>query len=145
MEHRRFMYDIASDNWVCHSRLNSTSSHSPSSDTMSLSSLSLATNGSTSSTPPTFLDKPKCDRSGLGKLWRRYWTCFSVKKSKPKPEEKSTRGHCNGSAHDSSYSAMGSEERDEHLKAVVSYCNNSKGLRDPDENLLVSRSPSSQI
>ncbi|KAK3210572.1 hypothetical protein Dsin_015278 [Dipteronia sinensis] len=85
-----------------------------------------ATNSYTSSTPPTSFDKPKGDKSGFRKLLGRYWMCFGPTKPKQKFADKSTKGHSNEAGHDNSYCAMSPEERDENLKAVISYCNDSK-------------------
>ncbi|XVF88673.1 hypothetical protein PTKIN_Ptkin19aG0069300 [Pterospermum kingtungense] len=102
-------------------------------DTMSpVSSLS---NTMAFATPSSPLEKSRKSHGGRS-IWRamkQLFSCYNPVRSNPKSKQKlSKENSASISIHmraspspDHSYSAMNAEERDENLKAVITYCNRS--------------------
>ncbi|OMO67357.1 hypothetical protein CCACVL1_20579 [Corchorus capsularis] len=144
-------YDVSKGSWVLSPVASSSMNKTPQNPEYSKSfdiPLSFNSRSSTDNMPPfsplshsqTFpqpsaTGKSRKSQWGFWKAMKQYLTCYNPVRSKTKNKQKSrSKGKSAAAAKTSSvhsaspshaYSAMNAEERDENLKAVITYCNKS--------------------
>ncbi|XP_021277445.1 uncharacterized protein LOC110411559 [Herrania umbratica] len=130
-------HGASNDAWVLSpnsSSRNKTLQH-PRASTDTISSFSPLSNALMFATPSPAAESRKSHAS-FWKAVKQYLTCYSPARSKPKSKQQSSKGdsvaasktsstHSVRASPDHAYSAMSAEERDENLKAVITYCNKS--------------------